>query len=51
MGRGLRRKISAGWFYEGKYAPTVFWNRDTGVKVVAHGDDFTFSGTRKELYN
>ena len=29
MGGGLRRKISAGWFMRGRYAPTVFWNKDT----------------------
>ena len=57
------RKAASGWeedyadklvkdgFVRGKSAPTVFWNRSTGVKLVVHGDDFTFSGTRKELEN
>ena len=29
--------------------PTVFYNEATGVRAVVHGDDFTFSGTRREL--
>jgi hypothetical protein len=55
------RKAAAGWeedyssrlercgFRTGKAAPTVFFNHATGVRVVVHGDDFTFSGTRREL--
>ena len=41
-------KLVKDGFARGKSAPTVFWNRSTGVKLVVHGDDFTFSGTRKE---
>jgi hypothetical protein len=36
-------------FLQGKSAPTVFFNPDTYVKIVVHGDDFTCSGNRKEL--
>ena len=55
------RKAAAGWeedyatrmegegFRRGKGAPTVFFNAKTGVRLVVHGDDFTYSGTRKEL--
>ena len=34
---------------EGRGAPTVFYNESTMVRVVVHGDDFTFSGTKVEL--
>ena len=55
------RKAAAGWedeyarriegegFVRGIGAPTVFHNPQTGVRLVVHGDDVTFSGTRKEL--
>ena len=55
------RKAASGWeddyarrlegcgFRRGVGAPTVFWNKATGVRVVVHGDDFTFAGVRKEL--
>ena len=55
------RKAAAGWeedyakrlqgegFRRGRGAPTVFWNEKTAVRVVVHGDDFTFAGVRKEL--
>ena len=36
-------------FARGSAAPTVFQNSVTGVRVVVHGDDFTFSGTLNEL--
>ena len=50
------RKAAAGWeenyaarlesvgFKRGIGAPTVFFNLKTGVRVVVHGDDFTFAG-------
>ena len=55
------RKAAAGW--EGEYArrfeeegykrgvgaPTVFYNKAAETRLVVHGDDFTFSGPRKEL--
>ena len=55
------RKAAAGWeedyakkmvaagFERGKGVPTVFHNRGMEVRVVVHGDDFTFSGTKVEL--
>ena len=55
------RKAAAGWedhyaekleevgFVRGSAAPTVFFNKATGVRVVVHGDDFTFSGVKEEL--
>ena len=55
------RKAAAGWeedysrrlaevgFKRGRGAPTVFVNEKTGVRLVVHGDDFTFSGERGEL--
>ena len=36
-------------FKRGVGAPVVFHNPRTGVRLVVHGDDFTFSGTRREL--
>ena len=55
------RKAAAGWeeeyagklesegFRRGKGAPTVFFNAKTAVRLVVHSDDFTYSGTKKEL--
>jgi hypothetical protein len=43
-----RRLVEAG-FTRGRAVPTAFYNRKTGVRLVVHGDDFTFSGERKEL--
>ena len=40
---------SVGRAVKGKAANTVFWNRETGVRCVAHGDDFTFLGEDKYL--
>ena len=60
MAYGMR-KAAAGWetgyaerfgkveFTRGKGVPTVFYNKATGVRSVVHGDDFTFSGTRRKL--
>jgi hypothetical protein len=54
-------KAAAGWeddyaeslskagFKRGRGVPTAFYNKTTGVRAVVHGDDFTFSGTKKEL--
>ena len=36
-------------FQEGSAAPTAFWNAESGVSCVVHGDDFTFLGTEEEL--
>ena len=43
------KKMEGEGFRRGKGAPTVFFNAKTGVRVVVHGDDFTYSGTKKEL--
>jgi len=55
------RKAASGWeddyankligegFIRGVGASTVFYNPVTEVRVVVHGDDFTFAGTKKEL--
>ena len=55
------RKAAAGWeedyakrmvaegFKRGRGAPTVFHYKGTEVRVVVHGDDFFFSGTKVEL--
>mgnify|MGYP002214505433 CR=1 FL=1 len=55
------RKAAAGWeeeyakifekegYRRGIGAPTVFHNKEAETRLVVHGDDFTFSGPRKEL--
>ena len=52
------RKAASGWeedyvdkfiksgFKRGIAASTVFYNPETNVRVVVHGDDFTFAGTK-----
>ena len=44
-----KKKLEAEGFKRGTGAPTVFYNSKTAVRVVVHGDDFTFSGTKGEL--
>ena len=36
-------------FQPGSSCPVVFFNKETAVRVVVHGDDFTFSGHHLEL--
>ena len=36
-------------FVQGASAPTVFYNPETGLRCVVHGDDFTFLGVEIEL--
>ena len=55
------RKAASGWeedyakklinegFRRGIGAPTVFYNEKTQVRLVVHGDDFTFAGVKVEL--
>ena len=55
------RKAASGWeddyarrlvkdgFRRGRAAPTIFYHPKTQVRVVVHGDDFTFAGTEPEL--
>jgi len=42
-------KLSSIGFERGKYSPVVFFNKQTGVRCVVHGDDFTFTGGKKAL--
>jgi hypothetical protein len=35
----------------GKSAKTVFYNSETGLRCVVHGDDFTFLGFEEDLQN
>ena len=42
-------KLESIGFRRGIGAPTVFVNEVTGVRVVVHGDDFTFAGVKDEL--
>jgi hypothetical protein len=42
-------RFEAAGFHRGRAAPTVMHNPETGVRVVVHGDDFTFIGREKEL--
>ena len=48
---GYAKRMEGVGFGRGKGAPTVFYNSKTDVRVVVHGDDFIFSGTREELDN
>ena len=55
------RKAASGWeddyarrlvedgFQRGRAASTIFYHPKTQVRVVVHGDDFTFAGTESEL--
>ena len=42
-------KLAAVGFKGSRAAPTTFYNPATKVRLVVHGDDFTFSGTQVEL--
>jgi len=42
-------KLASIGFERGKYSPVVFFNAQTGVRCVVHGDDFTFAGGKEEL--
>ena len=43
-----RRLVEDG-FQRGRAASTIFFHPKTQVRVVVHGDDFTFAGTESEL--
>ena len=43
-----RRLVEDG-FRRGRAASTIFYHPKTQVRVVVHGDDFTFAGTESEL--
>ena len=42
-------KLQEAGFTRGRGSSTVFVNFTTEVRVVVHGDDFTFAGTKEEL--
>jgi len=42
-------QLSSIGFVRGKYSAVVFVNKETGVRCVVHGDDFTFTGSKGEL--
>ena len=37
------------WFQRGRAASTISYHPETHVRVVVHGDDFTFAATDSEL--
>ena len=43
------KKLEEVGFRRGVGSPTVFFNAETEVRLVVHGDDFTFAGVRREL--
>ena len=43
------KKFREAGFMPGVASPVVFYNPTTGVRCVVHGDDFTFSGKRRQL--
>ena len=45
------RKLTVDGFRRGREAPTIFFHPETQVRVVAHGDDFTFTRNDSELRN
>ena len=47
--RGYSDKLTEIGFAKGVPAPTVFYWEERGVRCVAHGDDFTFSGKQVDL--
>jgi len=47
--RGYSDKLTAIGFAKGIAAPTVFYWEERGVRCVAHGGDFTFSGKQADL--
>ena len=49
VGKELRGEVGRSGFEGSRAAPTTFYNPVTKVRLVVHGDDFTFSGTQVEL--
>ena len=47
--KNYAEKLAAVGFKGSRAAPTTFYNTATKVRLVVHGDDFTFSGTQVEL--
>ena len=49
MGGRLCKETGGDGFRRGRAASTIFYHPKTQVRVVVHGDDFTFAGTEWEL--
>ena len=47
--REYAKKLGEVGFKRGKWGPTMFWSSERDVRVVVHGDDFTFEGPEDEL--
>ena len=43
------KKLKEAGFIQGVASPVIFYNPVTGVRVVVHGDDFTYSGKHRQL--
>ena len=43
--KNYAENLAAVGFKGSRAAPTTFYNTATKVRLVVHGDDFTFSGT------
>ena len=37
-------------FVKGLAAPTVFFCKEKDIRCVVHGDDFTFTGLKEDLF-
>ena len=48
--RDYTTKLEALGFKKGLAASTVFYCESKGVRCVVHGDDFTFTGKRRDLF-
>ena len=48
--RDYTTKLEALGFKKGLAALTVFYCKSKGVRCVVHGDDFTFTGKRRDLF-
>ena len=48
--RDYTTKLEALGFKKGLAASTVFYCESVGVRCVVHGDDFTFTGKRRDLF-
>ena len=49
LGGRLCKESGECGYKRGIAAPTVFFNKSIGVRVVVHGDDFTMTGVDEEL--
>ena len=42
-------KLAEAGYVQGRAAPSCFFNKETGGRLVVHGDDFTFLAVEVEL--